>query len=1426
MTTCVPYGWGTGPWGTAPWGGSLIGSPGGPLPTVDPFDIFCVGPCGPMSYILTYDQVSTIGPGSLFGTEPNTLDLLMFSGGTAPSDQTGAVIFSVPVTPSYTLEWTLKGDDLPPDFFDISSYHVFIGAANPSGNSAGLFLSQIGVCYSAAPYFDSNDVLHVGTVAQLLPGSQLFISENTYYTFRLVVDGILNVTYVYITKTEELGTIGHQLRYVLPGISSELATQVPVEGALISFKGTASKPTSLALDNICLGSGLVIPNLPPVADAGIDQAIQKCTVARLDGRASYDPEGSVIKYKWRLVSAPITSGFLFEGADGYTVPEPSPTGFTNKFRSDELYEVHQITPIVSGTVLAMMGSYWVLNGTVSTDLTGPYFELTTYTLPDNLSGPTSFEILYQGGIAEPTSAQPTFYPDVVGIFKFELTVFDGLLYSKPAYVIYSVTESTVPRGVIPDAGFIWGYLSDFWRQVDEKDAIDIFWSALLQVAASEMLTLWQLDYNKSLRDIQRTFQRRWLHYDLRIPEPLIESTSIRALWGGIYFGDFPVEGTTVASGSVLIVESPVLENPFTVTFPAGVLTGFDIYDTLVTAGAAFDSRIRFTLFTDRVPKAAVFAGTVDVTTLTYGPGGTVDGLVLSPLINGVPFSIIFNQPASPVQLLIQINTIIGAYARATLGPNNELVFTTNAVGAAQLIDTFGGAAATDLGLEGPAVSGADFSYQRIRMEAPFPLTVGLGSSTPSAYFPQGLNGVHPRGISGALVAISTYRTEYPLAGLGIVEDDVLVLDEVGYRIARIVDDPSDPWPYQRIVLKEAPTAQTLTQSAWHIPAKVKSRWIDFYNALVTEGDYVTFEIIDQTDASLQYIESYAQGACAQLPDVLLVDLSPIAVYLNDTRFYQCYFADVTRRKYMPLDSLVQSIPYLQEKINNAAVGTDAEVLRMNVDFFIETFRGKNCIRFVVAPYIDGDVWEMKKPPARLWAETTYLDNKPAIEANFGVPVDFTLTDFSAFPSNADYLSIVRGLWYSCFNGPTLYNLRVGAQILLGLPFAEEAGSIVEINYDFSPTRSRILIQDNNDAAIVRSYTWPRPLLLDTNPNTGKAYALNDTVERFAPLVSGVGVVDYIKDPKWFVSYVEQGVFLEPEKLFRFLVRVDSAAFDLTTLLFMERFVLKMKPTFAFPLFVVQAAVGESDLTITDATSYRGKLYFEASMCGSLSAYTFDQPDPSPGAPGKNTGHTQVAADTNTDDTAPLPTPNTPDLVDWGMDAAYWCPEDAISLSACVTYAVPTKPQADSIYAMDTGVFIAQYAQFVSSLMHLIPAAGRLVGPSQVATTAGTVTTVRLAIEGNAGDTDPSFLLVVVINGTEHVMSPSFDLPASTAVTQVEFATSLSVGVGNTVEAILRPKNGVDTKPGINVVEVVLGATVAWYFDTDLPAGTYCTYKAL
>ena len=602
MTDCIATGWGSGAWGSTPWGGEPA-SPGGPLPTNPPFDVYCVGPCGPMSVILTYPDVQAVETGTQFFVDGTTLDLGIASGGEVPTSAAQLYITS-PVPGSFTVDWTMYLASLPLNFADVPHKHVYFSVCNISGSVAGLLFSRAGIAYTGSAHVDVAGDLILDGPLQPLPDSQDVIEEGSYFTIRIVVDAVTGVTYVYVTRTSELETYGHRLRYVLPRLASDTMRQTPVEGTMVSVRGGVDDPSRVFLDSICLGTGLVIPNIAPRAVAGSDQAIRACSVLRLDGSASFDPEGSPLTYQWRLVDAPLRSQYVFEGRDGSTVPLPIPTGFTDKFYTPSLAAVHGMDPLTPGDVLLIRGLSYILHS-VGSDGGGFFVRIEGFSLPEDIAAGEPFSLLRQRGISGATQAKPTFYPDVPGLYRFALVVFDGVLLSEPSVVVVNVTETATPRGVVPDATFVWDYLSTFWQLVEGKERIDTVWSSIIQVASAELLSLWQIDYSKSLRDVQRTFQRRWLHYALELTETAFEKTSVRSVPSGVSSSVVVVAGTAGISGTTVVFR--VRGEDYPVTFEGSpMLTAGEIGDQLQAALYRVDRRFRVLTILDRTNTMAAF----------------------------------------------------------------------------------------------------------------------------------------------------------------------------------------------------------------------------------------------------------------------------------------------------------------------------------------------------------------------------------------------------------------------------------------------------------------------------------------------------------------------------------------------------------------------------------------------------------------------------------------------------------------------------------------------------------------------------------------------------------------------------------------------------------------------------------------------------
>jgi hypothetical protein len=1217
---CNLVGWAIAPWGTAPWGGG--GSPviGGPLPTHPPFNVYCSGPCGEMSAFLTHPEV-VFSPAADFTIDPVVGDVVI----TSNDNSEASLTINDAVTIDWTLEFTINAKELPLNFSNLANQHFFVGVADQDGSAAGLFFSQAGVAYAAT--FDAS--------VQPLANSQTFFTTNDYYIIRLAVSTTTGTVYVFITQLNYFLHFGHQLRYVLPAIPYTATPQTAPEGTTILAKGISTAPTQVFLDELCLGDGLIIPNLPPIAEAGPDQVTDLCQIGRLDGSASFDPEGAQLAYLWRLIDAPIGSMYCFTGNDGTTYPESPPSGFANKMYSTGFQPPNNI-PVVAGDVLLVGGKPYNCLFTGHDGL-GYFVQIDGFDLPDNLTN-VAYKILKQNGISGATTVRPTFFPDVPGFFKFDLQVFDGSLYSDPrAVTVVNVVISPLPRGVIPDLSFIWNYLSDFWKLLEDPDRISTIWGGIAQIAATELYTLWQTEYSKSLRDIQRTFNRRWLHYDLFLREPFIEITSNRFIFRGVDSASIPNTG--------IVITGQHLD-----------LTG------------------------------------------TYLPA-------ISVPLTGVLLT--------PVQIAAQLQT-------GLLNFDSRFVVTVVSV---------------------------DSTHSLIRINAPFAFSIP--ASNTFTVFGLGALNLTLHGTGGVLTNPLTYKTEISLLGLGLQTDDnlvVLIQPPVGspyhlsVRIAGIVDSSVDTLRYQRIQLKD-PLPQYAT-SLWQVPSKALSTQLDFWDGLVDTNDIGVYEIYDTPNQSALYFQVTVVAATESQTNTILFDVTPIADYLQLPSRFSSFFWGVYRRHYMPVESVIVDIPNLQRVIKDPL---EAEVLRRNLDFFMDTVRGSTCIRF------DESVWNVGEgqpiPVPRLWAEYTFLDNRPTVEANFGIPVQFTLDDLSQLPATVDYLSAVQGLWYSYLNGPTIFDLRVGTQVLLGLPFAEVTGVITEIRTDYSPNTGRILIQDANDPPIVREYVFPVTLSMEINPATGKTYVEGDTVQQFAPLVTGVSVLDWVNDPDWFQGYLSQGVFEEIQKFFTFSVKVNSAIFNLSALIFVKNFLYNIKPTYTSPLFVVEEDLFDT-IEVTDFITLTGHLSLEVgAVYGVKQTTSFDSADPGPGRlvggvpvpwSGYLSSHYVDAADTNTDADYPTntwpsgspPTNNTADaLLVSGVDGPHLSPSQLISAFCSEVYAGGTPTPDGVIFRTGFPAYTGQQYGMGYKDVCDIPLSGVFLGDGALITGAQTLNCCEIFVEG-------------------------------------------------------------------------------------------------
>src|SRR5690606_25801255 len=285
------------------------------------------------------------------------------SGGGSYSSANAILEINTSVPESWTLQFAVKAVSLPNDFSSLVSNHVFVGTTDGAGACAGVFISKVGVVYTGGVSHSVSGDLQIDGPLALLPDSINYVQTDDYVVFRIAADYQAGVVYIYITAASDIPFMGQQLRYVMPVIKAEDLANPPFDRTLISVRGSIVDASVVNFDQLCLADGLLIPNLAPVADAGRDQAARLCSLVRLDGSGSADPEGQPLFYSWRLVDAPLTSSFAFAGYDGATVPTAPPTGLAEKFYSVEAAAAHAQDPFENGDVLLVDEQPYSITGT-------------------------------------------------------------------------------------------------------------------------------------------------------------------------------------------------------------------------------------------------------------------------------------------------------------------------------------------------------------------------------------------------------------------------------------------------------------------------------------------------------------------------------------------------------------------------------------------------------------------------------------------------------------------------------------------------------------------------------------------------------------------------------------------------------------------------------------------------------------------------------------------------------------------------------------------------------------------------------------------------------------------------------------------------------------------------------------------------------
>lgn len=760
----------------------------------------------------------------------------------------------------------------------------------------------------------------------------------------------------------------------------------------------------------------------------------------------------------------------------------------------------------------------------------------------------------------------SFSPDKVGNYEVQLVANNGAFDSDPVTTSINIRISLVPdaTGIVPDGKWIWSYLRDVWTGVDGKESFETLWSALIQIVGAELLKLYETDYNKSIRDIQELFQRRWLSYQ---PELALEDSDVY-----FYLGN-QAAGTDAISN----------RNSFSVSRAGAPKLSGIAASRLVTVGGVATAVVR---------TVETSIGITPVTTVTAA--------------TDLPIS-------SPSQSWRVPHTL------SSLSKNFEELGVT--VGDVLWIDvTLNGATSVaSIKTQVVGVSGNSLGFVVTDEE----IKAGLVPTIPSDYYRTvaasfnipGLGKAPDGGVLFAGTALSlknaisseVFKRQYfnkkltpydamtPVMGWTfnlhprrIIRNRRIPVDTSLASVPGLQEYIVQP----ETVEKNGKVYQVRGEKEFELPGKPI--------ALQENTDYV----IDTDYAFNGNLVFKTGSAIVEGEEADFVDrsVSPGDVFI--------------------IDSPVLSATEPTEYVIQAVLGPNTLQLERPVPLYvlsewvvarvrIRRRTGGAYLRFVPGRFT------VKSPaPTRLWAENSFFDNSANIENNFGALVGLTKAQMDSISENSSYRQAVSGLMYAYTQGSAINQVLLGSQILLGLPFTERRGIIISIEDNYrlnsigAPSLGRIVVEDLNDdgsrSNLVRIYTYPIDTFSDlagiaTNPATGVAYVAGDIVEKFQPLSRGVDITDYITDPKTAASTSSSAALQQYHSI---KARINDNVFSPLEIRLVSDFLNKITPSY-ISVTISSLAQFEDRVTISDVLSTNKNYRMTDDVVGSFAGLNFD-----------------------------------------------------------------------------------------------------------------------------------------------------------------------------------------------------------------------------
>lgn len=755
-------------------------------------------------------------------------------------------------------------------------------------------------------------------------------------------------------------------------------------------------------------------------------------------------------------------------------------------------------------------------------------------------------------------------PDVTGLYEIGLIVGDSNFLSEPIYTTTFVKIMVVPygKGLIPDVAFLWNYLGDFWQNFRDRDVFSTMWSSYAQIAGARMLSLYQSNFNKSISTIQELFQKRWVQFD---PKLDINVDEYYVVLGDDYvgaqaqsvkfnqFNDLYVDQVAIPSSEGSFAKTPYGKKigkrhlkywgSSHVLYRGEDATVFLIIPLNISLFFTQDKEI-IQSSTDHFWRLsnALYSKVHDFEQLGVKQGDTLS-LKVSLFVDGVTSGKATSYDAYIVGA--RKNVLGFTYGEVTEGVTDPGIPDEEIV-----------RMCSELFIPGAQIVSGSLVY------TPGSLAEYIKNILSSVFFKRDY------------YEVDLFSSEFEL---GIFNSQKITLKveptTVQRKKALYSSSPIFSVPNLQEYI-EQPLISEEGGKKYIVTREIKEE--------IQKDPYFLFENLDYI-VSTELLNVYIKGTIA-------------------TNVVQILFGDLIDRSYEQGDFLI-----VDEDIYIITEIIDKMYLRVSIPLKASyTNKRAKIKRRLEGTYIRFCKDVISLPPKKgLWAEQVFLDNNQAVQDNFGALVGLTIEQFRNLNVTAPYKPAINGLMYGDAKGPTIENLKVGAQILLGLPFAYTKGIIVDIkpNYslrpDYSPEYGRIIIEEidsfGKPTGLTNIYFYPRgpqKLLLGQwvpvdpaftglaiNPKTNKEYVVGDVVEQFAVLSKGVEIEDYIKNPA-YTKTVITSFEDELQKYHTFFLRVNLDVTNGPNLKFVIDYLLKMKPSYTTMKAFAQLKLLDT-LTITD-----------------------------------------------------------------------------------------------------------------------------------------------------------------------------------------------------------------------------------------------------